>query len=169
MVVKIANNSKFFTFMRDCKGDKKIFLGDARLKLQEAPSKRYGIMLMDAYSSDSLPVHLLTKEAMAMYLDKLDDNGIIAFHITNRHLDLKPVLAQFAQDFKLSAYMAFYDDAKRTPEYNLHSFNRWVLLSKNKNIFNFEKSYHHGLWKPIDLTKKILWTDNYSSIYSVLR
>ena len=167
VVIKIANNPDLFTYMRDCKGNKNIILGDARINLQKADDNRYGFMIMDAYSSDSLPVHLLTKEALAIYLTKLDDNGIIAFHISNRHLDLKPVLASFKEHFKLSAYIRSDMNVKKLTKHSLYTQNEWVILSKNPTIF--DKIIPDDKWKPLESSNQSMWTDNYSSIFSILK
>jgi hypothetical protein len=166
VVIKIANNDKLFTYMRDCKGNKNTILGDARINLQKASEKKYGIMLMDAYSSDSLPIHLLTKEALQIYLDKLDDNGVIAFHISNRHLDLKPVLSGLSDALNLTGYSVIYKH-KPMSKNDLRTTNEWVLLSKNPNIF--QKISNNKKWQPLDNNKQILWTDDYSSIFSILK
>ncbi len=167
IVIQIANDAKLFTYMRDCKGNKNVILGDARINLQKADNNRYGMMLMDAYSSDSLPVHLLTKEAMALYLNKLDDNGIIAFHISNRNLDLKPVLATFSQYFNLKGYVRSDMTHTQMTQENLNTPSEWVILTKNPKIF--EKIIPDDTWKPLVQSSDVLWTDNYSSIFSILK
>ncbi|MGE3315859.1 MAG: spermidine synthase, partial [Planctomycetaceae bacterium] len=102
LVRDIAENPKYFTYLSDCgRGDYEIILGDGRLKLAEADDGRYGMICFDAFSSDSIPMHLLTREALAMYLDKLSPDGTLVFHISNRHLDLRPVLAALAADANL--------------------------------------------------------------------
>jgi hypothetical protein len=167
VVIKIANNDALFTYMRDCQGNKNTILGDARINLQKADAHKYGLMIMDAYSSDSLPIHLVTKEALAIYLEKLDDNGIIAFHISNRHLDLKPVLATLRDYFKLGGYVRSDMQVKNMTQNHLYAQNEWVILTKNPKIF--DAITPDDKWKPLISTHKILWTDNYSSIFSVLK
>ena len=73
-------------------------VGDARLRLRDAPDGGYGLIVLDAFSSDAIPMHLLTREALRLYRDKLADGGLIAFHISNRYLDLAPVLGALARD-----------------------------------------------------------------------
>jgi hypothetical protein len=98
-VEKIA--SEYFTFLPDSRADINVVLGDARLTMQRAPEHRYGLIVMDAFSSDAIPLHLLTREALALYKTKLADHGILAFHISNRYLDLQPILGDLAQDADL--------------------------------------------------------------------
>jgi hypothetical protein len=167
IVVKIASNDTLFTYMRDCKGNKNVILGDARINLQKADNNRYGMMLMDAYSSDSLPIHLMTKEAMAIYLNKLDENGIIAFHISNRQLDLKPVLATFSQYFNLKGYVRADITKREMKQENLSTPNEWVILTKNPKLF--DTITPDDIWTPLVSSSDVLWTDNYSSIFSILK
>jgi hypothetical protein len=99
LVKQIAESPELFTYLSRCGRDAyEIVLGDGRLKLAEAPQGEYALIVFDAFSSDAIPLHLLTREALAMYLDKLAEGGILVFHISNRHLDLSPVLAGLAAD-----------------------------------------------------------------------
>ena len=98
-VERIARDPLYFTYLQDCVargGSCNVILGDARLKLETAPDHEYGLIVVDAFSSDAIPVHLLTSEALHLYLAKLAPDGILAFHLSNRHLDLEPVLANLA-------------------------------------------------------------------------
>ena len=102
-IVRIASEPKYFSFISDCmKGSYRMILGDARLKLREAPSARYGLLIMDVFSSDSVPAHLLTTEAMDVYLDKISVDGMIVFHISNRYLNLEPLLSGLSKRSGLS-------------------------------------------------------------------
>jgi hypothetical protein len=93
----IACDSGLFTFYRDCPAEKSVVLGDARLSLQRS-DQRFGVLVVDAFNSDAIPVHLLTREALKVYFDHLDDDGILAFNISNRYLDLKMVVANLARN-----------------------------------------------------------------------
>jgi spermidine synthase len=105
-IVSIASNPQLFTFLSKCtRGSYRVILGDARLKLQEAPQGYYGLIVMDAFSSDSVPAHLLTIQALELYLAKLTPEGVLAFHISNRHLNLEPLLAGLSRRAGLSAYI----------------------------------------------------------------
>ena len=81
-----------FTFLRYCKAAHDVAMGDARLSLEREPPENFDVLVVDAFSSDSIPVHLLTKEAMALYFHHLKPDGILAVHISNRYLDLEPVV-----------------------------------------------------------------------------
>jgi hypothetical protein len=97
-VVRIASEPRYFTYLKDCRGKYEVILGDGRLTLARAPDKKYGMIVLDAFSSDSIPTHLVTREALALYLSKSTDDGILAFNVSNRHLDIEPVLGDLAHD-----------------------------------------------------------------------
>jgi spermidine synthase len=107
-VIRIARDPKRFTFLRDCKPDANIVLGDARLTIADATNARYDVIVVDAFSSDSIPVHLLTREALRIYLSRLNPGGIIITHISNHHLDLREVVTATAESEKLIARL--YDE-----------------------------------------------------------
>ena len=101
-VERIARDKRYFTFLRDSPAKVEVVLGDARLSLAKAPDHQYDLIVLDAFSSDAIPVHLITREALKLYLSKLADHGILAFHISNRYLNLKPVLGDLARDANLA-------------------------------------------------------------------
>lgn len=117
-VRRIAEDPKYFTYLSDCcakagkPGGYRIILGDGRLKLADAPDGHYGVIVLDAFSSDAVPMHLMTREALALYLRKLAPGGVIAFHVSNRVLILPPVVAALAKDAGVRAYLCEdnYDD-----------------------------------------------------------
>jgi hypothetical protein len=95
-VIRIARDPYLFSFLWVCRPDAPIILGDARLTLAEAPDGAYDLIVVDAFSSDAIPIHLLTREAMAMYLKKLSPHGMVVMHVSNRHLELASVVAGIA-------------------------------------------------------------------------
>jgi hypothetical protein len=102
LVEHIARDPRLFTFLRDCPGRYDVILGDARLSLSRAAGRRYGLIVLDAFTSDAIPIHLLTREALALYRSRLRDGGVLALHISNRYLDLEPVVARLAHDAGLA-------------------------------------------------------------------
>jgi hypothetical protein len=98
LVVKIARDPRYFHYLERCGNSAGVVLGDARLTLRDAPDRHYDVIVVDAFSSDSIPMHLLTREALALYQRKLTADGLILFHISNRYIDLRPVLAALAAD-----------------------------------------------------------------------
>ncbi|MGF3021952.1 spermidine synthase [Methylobacterium aquaticum] len=104
-VARIARDPAQFRFLSECGPDMPVVLGDARLTLAHAPGE-LGLLMIDAFSSDAIPAHLLTREALALYLEKLSPNGVLVMHITNRHLDLSRIVARVGAEFGLSTYVA---------------------------------------------------------------
>src|SRR5207244_8114742 len=120
----IATDESYFTYLRDCRAEWKIVLGDARLRLQEADDKKYGIIVVDAFSSDAIPIHLITREALELYFRKLAADGVLAVHISNRHLDLAPVLGNLAQELGLASLREYDSDveSRSVPGISVHEW-----------------------------------------------
>ena len=117
-----------FSFLRDCPADKEVLLGDARLTMENQPSQQFDVLAVDAFSSDAIPVHLLTREAVALYFRHLQPNGILAVHVSNRYLDLVPVVSRHARDFAKSAIDV--DDDGTDADYL--SSSDWVLVTADR-------------------------------------
>ena len=98
MVARIARDPHLFTYLRDCPGRFGIALGDGRQSLARQPPGRFGVVVLDAFASDAIPVHLITRQAIELYLSRLQPGGVLLFHISNRYLDLEPVLGNLARD-----------------------------------------------------------------------
>jgi spermidine synthase len=165
-VERIARDPKCFTYLGDCAGVVKVVLGDARLSLQRVPDGYFGLMILDAYNSDTIPLHLITREALALYLQKLASGGILAFHITNRHLDLEPLLADLAEDAGLAGLyqhdVVGVDEFTRTGRME----SRWVLMCRNPLQLRALSS--NPRWQPLQPRATLrIWTDDYASVFSV--
>ena len=102
LVERIARNANLFTYLKDCPPQTSVIIGDARVTLARAPNGSHGVLL-DAFSGDSIPIHLLTLEAIELYLAKLVPDGVLLFHISNRYMDLTRVLERIATKLKLTA------------------------------------------------------------------
>ncbi|HWP31556.1 MAG TPA: fused MFS/spermidine synthase [Fimbriimonadales bacterium] len=167
-VVRIAENPKLFTYLQDCKAKYKIVLGDARITLMKEPPHRFGIIVLDAFNSDSIPVHLITKEAVEMYLTKLEEGGILAFHISNRYLELSPVLAGIADSLGLVCRLRI--DSFLTDEEQIEGklASRWVLLARKES--DLGSLAIKPEWERVlpDRGARV-WTDDYSHILSVFK
>ena len=129
-VARIAENPRYFTFLRDAKADIRVVLGDGRLKLAEAPDGSFDLFVLDAFSSDSVPVHLLTREAIELYLRKLSPDGLMAFHISNRYLDLRPVVSGNARSLGLPGLSQSYAVTRAAARDGAAS-SIWVLVARN--------------------------------------
>ena len=103
LVERIASDPRYFTHLQNSRGRLNVVFGDGRLTLQRANPSAYDLIVLDAFSSDAIPVHLLTREAIDLYLSRLRPDGIVAVHISNRYLNLEPVLAALAQRDGLAA------------------------------------------------------------------
>lgn len=154
----IAENSDFFTYMRDCQGDSRVLLGDGRIRLAEQPSGYYGVIVMDAFSSDAIPNHLLTKEALDIYFDKLAPEGLLIFHTSNRHVDLWPLLAAQAKALDVIAYGKFFEAPK---DNHLRSNSYWVMMAKSTKTLD---PFLAEGWKPLAYEGDRPWTDQYVNL-----
>jgi hypothetical protein len=167
-VEKIARDKRFFTFLSDCAVKPRIVLGDARLTLAREPEARYSLLIIDAFSSDAIPVHLLTREAIALYRRVLDDDGLLMIHISNRRLDLEPVVGDLARDAGLIARIQDHNvaDTRQDKEYDYGS--DWVVLAKRRE--DLGRLATDTAWKVIAMSDRPKpWTDDYSNLLSVIR
>jgi hypothetical protein len=157
--------STWFTFLRDCKADHQVLLGDARLTLEEQPSQQFDLMAIDAFSSDAIPVHLLTREAFALYFRHLKPTGILAVHVSNRYLDLVPVVSRNARDFGKAAFDV--DDEDETEDYFANS--DWVLVTGDAAIFR-DAAFKSSSVQPARIRPNLRpWTDDYSNLFQILK
>ena len=162
-VVSIAYNQ--FTFLSHCSGSS-VVLGDARLSLEQEQTEqkeRFNLLAIDAFTDDSIPVHLLTSEALDLYLDRLNTDGVIAFHVSNRFLDLVSVLKGLAQSHELHGVVV--RDTNKTDVYKCESV--WVLLSKNTS--SLKDVFDGDVRRIEDIEKTVYWIDAFSNLLSVVR
>ncbi len=162
LVYQIANSE--FTFLQDCGADKQVLFGDARLTMERQPDQHFDVLAVDAFSSDSIPVHLLTREAFELYFRHLNPNGILAIHTSNQYLDLVPMVARHAKD--LGKIAVTIDDDAVEADYLFET--TWVLLSANANVFN--RSEFANVAQP-SKTRDTLraWTDDYSNLFQIIK
>lgn len=164
---RIARDPELFTFLSDCPGNHEVVLGDARLSLEDVPDGHYGVLVVDAFNSDSIPVHLITREALELYMQKLAPGGVLAIHISNRYLDLAPVVGNLAWDLGLSS---LYGWDVQTLE-NLaqgKSASNWVVLAgslSDLNGLDDNLQWHSLVAEP----GARVWTDDFSDVFSVFR
>ncbi|AHG87882.1 hypothetical protein J421_0345 [Gemmatirosa kalamazoonensis] len=167
VIVRIARDPRLFTFLRDCPPTADVVVGDARLRLAEAPAATYDLLVLDAFSSDAIPTHLLTREAMALYLAKLRPDGVLAVHVSNRYLDLVPVLAELALDARLAGSYGndVSGEGRRHP---MISASTWVVLSRHAAALG-ALTRTRG-WAPLPPTGRVrLWTDDFTDVLSVVK
>ena len=163
VVRNIASNPKFFTYLRDSKAHVRVVMGDARLTLSQQPSSWFGLIVLDAFSSDAIPIHLLTVEAVQMYLSKLEPHGILAFNITNRYLRLAPMLAAMARDLHL---VGLRSHDKYVPQ-SLRDLGKtpsdFVIMARAAS--DFDHLNQDPTWFKLNDPGQIQpWTDDFSNI-----
>jgi len=161
-IVAIASEPRYFTFLTNCtKASYRVILGDARLRLQEAQPEKYGLLIMDAFSSDAVPAHLLTTEAMDLYVSKLSADGMLAFNISNRYLNLEPLLSGLSRRAGLSAFVRRDRELNSTGKY----LSTWVVMARNDAVLG--KIPSDSRWQRPE--GDIVWTDDFSNILSLLK
>jgi len=158
--------TKYFTYTSHCLAPAECVIGDGRLCLEKEPPQRFDLLALDAFNGDSVPVHLLTKEAFALYNRHLNTNGIIAVHISNNYIDLEPVLVNVAREMNLT--VAIFD-FRPSPDRWWIRANVWVLLSRSQEVLN-APALHKAARLPEPNCERVpLWTDDFTSLYQVLR
>ncbi len=165
-VISIAQTPEHFTYLQKCTGaSTKIVVGDARLQLQNAPDNHYGLIVLDAFNSDAIPIHLMTEEAINLYLSKLATGGMVAFHVSNRSLKLDTVLADLAKRNGAMS-LSFFDDEQ--DPVSAKDPSEWVVLARQSPAFDTLSKEPRWQWldgKP----GADVWTDDFSNILRVFR
>jgi hypothetical protein len=169
VVVDLAQGQgNYFSFLKDSPANITMVLGDARISLErelaEGKPQKFDVLVLDTFSSDSIPVHLATKEAFALYLAHLAPDGIIAVHITNLHLDLQPVFWQLAQYYELSIARVNYPG-----DSNAGYASHWILLSRDPSLLEIPAIQNRSVDLKGYSTNIKLWTDDYSNLFQVLK
>jgi hypothetical protein len=165
-VERIARNPAYFTYLRDCGDRCRVVLGDARLSLATASPQQFGFIVLDAFSSDAVPMHLITSEALSLYLTRLSPAGVIAFNISNRHVLLSSILARLASSHGLVA-LEQRDIFKGGPWPKDKSESHWVFMARDRR--DLGQLVTDSRWTPPTAPLSTpLWTDDFSNIVGVL-
>ncbi len=168
-VKRIAENRRYFTFLSTCRGRVRVELGDARLQLQKSEDK-FGVLIVDAFGSDAIPTHLLTREALNLYRDRLQDHGVLAFHISNEYLDLEPVLANLAASMAppLLAFVcedrAVSDDDRSQGKYP----SVWLVMARAESDLDGLRAnlpWRRAQPRP----DSRIWTDDHTNLFQAFR
>jgi hypothetical protein len=168
LVERIARNSSLFTYLKDCPPRASVQIGDARVTLARAPDGSYGMFVLDAFSGDAIPIHLLTREAVELYLSKLVPDGVLLFHISNRYMDLVPVVDRVAAELKLTAFLRHDDEVTEAEQAEGKQPSTWAIMAREPKLL--EPFANGAGWQPLRGDRRgDLWTDNYSNILQVLR
>jgi spermidine synthase len=170
-VVRIARDPRYFTYISDAENrqvEVSIHLGDGRLQIAKAPPGEFDILFMDAFTSDAVPIHLITKEAVELYLQKLKPDGVLVINIANRYVDFRPVLTALAEATGLQA-LACSDN----PDYDIDKYgSHWVVLARDMKHFGKLAEYKRAddtVWfEPLQSEKRVpVWTDDFSNLLQV--
>jgi len=164
-VIELARSE--FTYLADSAARVEVALGDARLTLERELPQRFDVLAVDAFSSDAIPVHLITREALATYLRHMKPDGIVAFHVSNRFLDLVPVVARIARENRVHAVLVRDDPEDDDP--SLRSRSDWVLVSRDSDALEGEKIVDAGAVEAEDRPEWRTWTDDYSNLVQILK
>lgn len=163
LVVNLSKHEFFYT--TESKGQVDIAMGDARLSLEAQEPQNYDVLAVDCFSGDSIPVHLLTVEAVRLYFKHIKPDGVIAVHVSNRFLELAPVVGRIAEALgKASLHVETDEDGDETNCFG----TTWVLLANNKGVFEGD-SFRGAGHEVKNSVKYPLWTDNYSSLFQIMR
>ncbi|MCC7375274.1 MAG: fused MFS/spermidine synthase [Verrucomicrobiales bacterium] len=164
-VLRVAVNPQWFTFLTNCPAPNvRLIAGDARLRLREADDGSFDLLVLDAFSSDAIPVHLLTQEALALYRQKLRSDGWLLAHISNRYLSLEPVMAALAKDAGWACRSA--DDSQEN-DFPGKEPSHWIIMASHDGALG--RLARLSRWVPAEGSERVsLWTDQRSSVFEVL-
>lgn len=160
-VIRMSTSGRWFTFLQLAPAEVHVLLGDGRIRLGEAPDGTYDLIVLDAFNSDAVPIHLLTREAAQLYFRKLKPSGVLALHLSNRFLDLQPVAAALARSLGVHSRVRV---APPGPQ-RLLAGSVWAVLSRDSVTLEPLHS-----WRNLTRAAQVpVWTDDYSNIFSVMR
>ena len=157
-----AGGTPVFTFVRDARGHVDVVLGDGRLSLEREAPQGYDVLVLDAFSSDAVPVHLLTREAFRVYLRHLSEDGILVVHVTNRYVDLKPVVRGAARALSLEA------EHLPSPDQGILWASDWMLVARGRAFLD-DEVVSAGTLPRLRGAGEILWTDDWSNLLPVVK
>src|SRR5262245_58596651 len=160
-VVQLARRE--FSFLADSPAKVEVALGDARLTLEREAPQNFDVLAVDAFSSDAIPVHLITKEALGIYLKHMKPDGIVAFHVSNRFLDLIPVVARLAQEHGVHAVLVDEESEED------RTTSTWVLVSRDRKTLERPEIVEAGASAPETRDDWRTWTDDYSNLVQILK
>jgi len=163
-VIDIAKNR--FTYINDSAATVSFALGDARLVLEREPPNGFDVLLVDAFSSDAIPIHLITREALQVYIRQLKPDGVVAFHVTNRYLNLAPVVKRLADAAGYQAVLV--PDEPMDELHGLMAMSDWVLVTRNERLLGSRAlADKHG--SIVEIPGLRLWTDDFNNLFQVLK
>ena len=166
MVARLASNSGYFDILPTHDPSPDIVLGDARLTLAREPDRSLDLLVIDAFSSDAIPIHLLTREAMALYMRKLDDHGVLLLHTSNRLLDLQAVVAGVVDDLGHAAMLGKLEKIESEID-PVSAPSQWVAIMRDRAMF--DRLALDETWAPLNPARRLVWRDDFSNLASVIQ
>lgn len=168
LVERIARDERMFSFLSRCQARPRVVLGDARITLSREPAGRYSLLVLDAFSSDAIPVHLMTREAMRVYGRVLDEHGLLLVHISNRRLNLEPVVGALARDAGMTALIRNHDAPATTGDRDFEYGSDWVVLARHAE--DIAVLARDRRWRNLEIAPaNRIWTDDYSNLLDVIK
>ena len=167
-VCRYASDPRYFTFLRDCKAPYNIILGDGRVALSKAQNASYDLIVMDVYSSDSIPIHMMTREALELYFQKLSPCGVVLFHISNKHLSLEPVLANIAAAQGWAAAIREDKSLAEDERKDGKATSQWMAMARgvqDLSVLQGGRGWHLAKADP----SKGIRSDQFSSVFAVFK
>ena len=166
VVQKIAGDPKYFGYLTEAPAKPRVILGDGRLSIAAAKDHDYDMIFLDAFSSDSIPLHLVTREAVERYLLKLNAGGCLVFNISNRYFNLEQVLARLARSEGLTAFL--FEDVTTPEDKKQNIYDSWWVVMGRKEDLGWVSEFPQ--WKELDPQgHEPVWTDDFSNLFSVLK
>ena len=165
-VERIARDPRYFTYLRDCAPEAKVTIGDARLSLRDAPDGNFDLLILDAFSSDAIPVHLLTVEAFELYRRKLSERGILIAHISNQFLDLEPVVGRITAETGFFGVVQYFEVTPKENALSLRFSSIWAVMARRPD--HIQELAPDLRWGPLRGAKAPLWTDDYVNIVGAI-
>jgi SAM-dependent methyltransferase len=154
----------FFTYLKRCDTNCNIVIGDGRLSIERSPDNEFDVLMLDAFNSDSIPAHLVSREAVQMYLNKLKPNGVILFHVSNRYMDVESLVSAVSLDVGLHGLVRYDDNEEPTGK----TSSDYVVVARHTEDFGELNSDEN--WTEVEKPPKIQpWTDDYSNMMSIVR
>ena len=193
VVYQLANNPDYFNYLSTARGDVRVILGDARIQLEairnqnmissrqlvsldettgdvmqgSAPDPRYDVVMLDAFGSDAVPIHLITTEAIELYLELLADDGLLMMHVSSKFIDLVPVAAAIGEKMNLSVAQKYHRPSNEAIKQDGIMPSRYIILSRNRDLVeSFVDSERGWQWLPED--RKLLWTDEHANVLDAM-
>jgi spermidine synthase len=165
-VIRIARDPRLFTFLSDCPVSPRVVAGDGRRSLTDAPARSFGLVVIDAFNSDAIPLHLITREAFELYLSRTTAGGALLFHLTNRYLDLEPVVANIASDLRLSCRIQRHAPSAADRRLGIDE-STWALLARRTG--DLGRPARDARWRACRPDRSAeTWTDDFSDPLSVV-